>query len=73
MITESLNSTAVYFKEAWRQLHQRWDETAQVWDDPVRFKFEKEFWQPLESQVTATHREMERLAHVISQAKRSVR
>ena len=70
---ESLNTTAADFQEAWRRLHQRWHETAQVWDDPVRWQFEKESWQPLEAQVTAIQHEMERLAHGIAQAHRSVR
>ncbi|MBS1252572.1 MAG: hypothetical protein MAG451_01613 [Anaerolineales bacterium] len=44
-----------------------------VWNDPVRRRFEKEYWMPLERQVQATQREMERLARVISQARRSVK
>jgi len=39
----------------------------------VRWQFEREFWQPLESQVPATLKEVERLAQVIAQARRSVK
>ena len=72
-MTESLSTTAADFEKAWRRLHQRWYETTQVWDDPVRWQFEKELWQPLEARVTATQKDMERLAHCIAQAQRSVR
>jgi hypothetical protein len=63
----------VELQEAWQRLRQRWADTAAVWNDPVRWDFEKQYWQPLEAQVQATQREMERLAQVIAQAQRSVR
>jgi hypothetical protein len=69
----NLNSTAAELQEAWRRLCQRWTDTAAVWNDPVRWDFEKQYWQPLEAQTQATQREMERLAQVIAQAQRSVR
>jgi len=39
----------------------------------MRRQFEREFWQPLESQAPAALKEMERLAEVIAQARRGVR
>jgi len=39
----------------------------------VRWQFEREFWQPLESQVPTTLQEMERLAQVIAGARRNVK
>ena len=72
-MTENLNIISNELQVSWQRLCQRWHETTQVWDDPVRWQFEKEFWQPLEAQMSATHRELERLANGISQAHRSVR
>jgi septal ring factor EnvC (AmiA/AmiB activator) len=72
-MTESLGNIAAELAEAWQRLNQRWHETTQLWDDRVRWQFEKEFWQPLEAQVTATQRELERLAQGISKAHRSIR
>jgi hypothetical protein len=58
---------------AWRRLCQAWEDAKAVWNDPVRWSFEKEHWTPLEQQVPAVQREMERLAQVIAQARRSVK
>jgi hypothetical protein len=69
----NLNSTAAELQETWQRLRQRWTDTVAVWNDPVRWDFEKQYWQPLEGQTQATQREMERLAQVIAQARRSVR
>ena len=71
-MTESVSNIATELQGALQALRQRWQETTEVWDDPVRWQFEREFWQPLETQVTATQREMERLAHSIAQAQHSV-
>jgi hypothetical protein len=72
-MTESLNMVANELQDSSRRLCQRWHETTQIWDDHVRRQFEKEFWQPLDAQMTATERELERLARVVSNAHRSVR
>ena len=68
----SLNIAGTELQEAWKRLRLRWQETISLWNDPVRWDFEKEYWTPLETQVPITQREMERLAQVIAQARRSV-
>jgi hypothetical protein len=68
----NLNTTIAQLDSAWKTLRQRWEATKAVWNDPVRWDFEKEYWMPLEGQVLATQREMERLAQVIAQARRNV-
>ena len=72
-MTESLSTIADELREAWQRLCRHWEETTQVWDDPVRWQFEREFWQPLEAQVTTMQRELERLAHGTAEAQRNVR
>jgi len=69
----NLNTTRSELQEAWQRLCQRWQGTTALWNDPMRWQFEREFWQPLEGQVPATLKEMERLAQVIAQARRGVR
>ncbi len=69
----SLSPTVTQLDSAWRVLRQRWEGAKSLWNDPVRWNFEKEHWAPLEGQVQATQREMERLAQVITQAQRSVK
>jgi hypothetical protein len=55
---------------SWQRLLQKWRETIKVWDDPLSRQFEQEFWQPLETEVAATRRELERLNEVITIIKR---
>jgi hypothetical protein len=69
----NLNSAAVELQEAWQRLRQCWTDTVALWNDPVRWDFEKQYWQPLEAQTQATQREMGRLAQLIVQARRSVK
>lgn len=69
----NLNSTRAELQAAWQRLYQRWEETKAVWNDPVRRRFEKEHWMPLENQTQVTLKEMERLAQVIAKARRSVK
>lgn len=55
-----------------KTLRQRWEESKTLWNDPVRWDFEKRHWQPLEQQTQATLKEMARLAEVLTKAQRSV-
>lgn len=59
--------------DSWNRLRIRWEETKVDWDDSVRWDFEEQYWDPVESQVPATLRALEQLAQTISQARRSVR
>jgi hypothetical protein len=72
-MTDSFHIDAEALRGAWQCLSQRWHETLQVWNDPVLRQFEKEFWRPLETEVSATQRELEQLAKSVSQARRAVR
>ena len=69
----NLNTTRAELQEAWQRLRQRWQGTTVLWNDPMCRQFEREFWQPLESQTLAVLKEMERLVQVIAQARQSVR
>jgi len=68
----SLGVTHNQFQQAWQQLRQQWQKTIALWNDPIRWQFEREFWQTLETQVPATMQTMERLAQVIAQARQNV-
>jgi len=69
----NLNTTRDELQEAWQRVRQRWQGTTALWNDPMRWQFEREFWQPLEDHAPATLKEMERLVQVIAQARRGVR
>ena len=69
----NLSHTTNELDTALRSLRQQWESTQEVWNDPVSRSFEQEYIVPLESQVQATQRAMERLAQVIAQARRSVK
>lgn len=68
----SLKATYDQFQNTWKSLQRQWQAICDLWDDPMRRQFEKEFWQPLETRMPATLKEMERLAQVIAQARWSV-
>lgn len=69
----NLSVTGAELQESWQRLCQRWQGTIALWNDPMRWQFEREFWLPLENQMPLTLREMEQLAQVIAKARRSVR
>jgi len=55
------------FMYAWRRLHLKWEDTiAMYWDDSKSDEFRRVFWNPFESEVVRTHREMDRLSKVIT-------
>ncbi len=58
---------------ALKRLHQQWEQAKALWNDPVRWNFEQEHWEPLERQAQMTLQEMTRLAEMLAQARRSVR
>jgi hypothetical protein len=68
-----LKPTVAQFDSNWRILRQHWEDIKPIWNDPVRWNFDKEYWTPLETQALAVQNEMERLAQVIAQAQRSVK
>ena len=69
----NLSMTSSQIESGCKTLQQRWSDTQSAWTDPVSRAFEQEYLLPLESQVQATQREMERLAQVIAQAKHGVK
>ena len=56
----------------WRMLQQQWHASCSQWNDPVRYHFEREFWQEWEQIVPATMEAMQQLAEVVSAAQRAV-
>jgi hypothetical protein len=69
----NLNTTQAQFFEVFQRVRQRWEGTKSVWNDRVRWDFDKNHWTPLESQTQEVLKEMERLAQLIAQAQRSVK
>jgi hypothetical protein len=57
-------------RTAFQMLNQRWQETRPLWNDFVRYHFERTYWEALERQARATHEEAARLADVLAKAMR---
>jgi len=68
----SLHMVHSDLQEAFQRLRQRWEEAKTLWNDPVRWDFEKRHWQLLERETQATLKEMDRLAQTIVRARRNV-
>lgn len=69
----SPNNARERLHNGWQLLQRQWQSTCASWNDPVSQRFEREFWQDFERTVPAMMDEMQKLAEVIAQARRSVR
>ena len=47
----------------------RWEEVKKEWDDPVSQDFEEHTWAPIEAQVQAALRAIDRLGPILAKAK----
>jgi hypothetical protein len=65
----SLSTGYVELNAALKILRACWDKTKDDWDDTVRQDFEENYWLPLEAQVKATFKAIDRLAPVLTRAK----
>ena len=52
-----------------KTLRLRWEETKTRWNDPVSQAFEDNYWRPLEAQVQAALRGLDRLGQELAQAR----
>jgi len=59
--------------KAWKTLRLQWEDARTLWNDPVRWDFEKEYWALLDVQVPDTLGAMEHLQQVIAQARQRVK
>jgi hypothetical protein len=55
---------------AMKVLKERWDDTKAKWHDPVSKVFEEQHLGPLEDQIVATLRAIDRLGHNLRDARR---
>ena len=70
----SVNVAGERLHNSWRTLQRQWQTTCDLWNDPVRHHFEREFWQGWEEQVVpSTLDAMQHLAEVMSAARHAVR
>ena len=65
-----LTTSAMELNAALKTLRLLWEETKLGWNDSVSRDFEANCWQPLEMQIIATLRAMDRLAPVLMRAQR---
>jgi len=68
----SVNASGERLQHSWHALQQQWRTTCDLWNDPVRRHFEREFWQEWEHVVPATLEAMQHLADLMGQARRAV-
>ena len=54
----------------WRILQNQWGNACQNWNDSVRQRFEREFWQEYQSLMTAYLRKFQETSDVIEKAYR---
>jgi hypothetical protein len=66
----SLTTPWTELNTALKDLRVLWEQTRADWDDPVSQDFEEHYWLPLETQVVAALRAMDRLAPILAKAQR---
>lgn len=66
----SLEAPRYKLYAALKSLRVCWDQTRQRWRDPVRQRFEEEFWNVLDPAVTSALGAVDRLSQVLQQARR---
>jgi hypothetical protein len=69
----SLSTGLIGLHSALKDLRLKWQETQLIWNDSVRRDFDENLWQPLETQVEAAHRALDRLAAIVAQAQQDTR
>ncbi len=69
----NLEVNIVALNDARQRLHQRWEAAKLVWNDPVRWNFERKYWEPLDKQAQATQRELAQLAAVVAKARQMIK
>ena len=65
----SLSAGSSKLNLALKDLRLRWEETKTRWKDPVSEAFEENHWRPLEMQVQATLRAIDRLGQELGWAR----
>jgi hypothetical protein len=66
----SLSTGSGKLNLALKALRVHWEETKATWNDPVSQAFDESHWTPLEMQVLAALRAIDRLARELDQAKK---
>jgi hypothetical protein len=66
----SLTTASVELASALKTARIVWEETLEVWKDPVSRDFQSQRWEPLVSQVEATLGAIDRLAPILDRALR---
>jgi len=65
----NLNTAWTELNSSLKTLREHWQEAKAQWNDPVRDDFEEHYWVPLETQVRATLRGIERLNPVLAKVR----
>jgi hypothetical protein len=61
----NIHTGMIQLHSALKDARRRWEETLPLWTDSVRMQFEEHHWEPLVTQVLATHRAMEHVSHLL--------
>jgi hypothetical protein len=68
-----MNTETGNLQSDWRTLESSWREAREGWNDPVAWRFDREFWKPLTQTTTKMLREVEALSERLERATRGNR
>ena len=66
----NLSASWIELNDALKNMRILWEETKSGWKDAVSQEFDERYWTPLDNQVVATLRAMDRLAPILARAQR---
>lgn len=69
----SLETSRTNLENVWQHLNLQWRTVSSVWNDEVRFQFERRYWGMLNTSVPPVLREMDSLSKTLLQARQNVR
>jgi hypothetical protein len=65
----NLSSSSMELSGGLKDLRAMWENTKDVWNDPVRIAFEEQHYVPLEHSVLGTIRAIERLSPIMERCR----
>lgn len=68
-----LQSHLAQLDDITKAMHRRWEQARILWNDPIAWHFEKQYWAPLDAQALAVQRELEQLLQALAQARQHVK
>lgn len=69
----SNTSSSINIEQSFRNLRRSWKTTSESWQDSEQRKFDRDYWQPLESTISNFINNLTDLESTLQQARREIK